>query len=149
MKQLHLEDFPAGATWQLGDHEITETAIVSFGEQFDPQPFHTDPSAARDSAFGGLVASGWHTSAITARILVDELYSNAASLGSPGVEEIRWTHPVRPGDRLSVRFSVTESRTSSSKPDRGVVHCFVETLNQRDEVVMTLRGAMFFARRGR
>ncbi|GAA3546896.1 MaoC family dehydratase [Nocardioides daeguensis] len=146
---LYLEDFPLGATWELGAYQVTETAIVEFGTQFDPQPFHTDVEAARGSSFGGLVASGWHTSAITTRILVDELYSRAASLGSPGVEEIRWTRPVRPGDSLSVRFTVTESRPSASKPDRGVVHCLVETLNQDGDVVMTLRGAMFFARRDR
>lgn len=147
MTDLYLEDFPVGATWTLGDHEMTEEAVLAFGEQFDPQPFHVDREAAAASRFGGLIASGWHTSAVTARILVEHLYSRAAALGSPGVEQIRWTQPVRPGDRLKVRFTVVESRVSASKPDRGVVTSQVETLNQDGHVVMTLRGATFFATR--
>ena len=147
MTRLHLEDFPVGATWTLGDHEVTEDEIVAFGRQFDPQPFHVDASAAQESTFGGLIASGWHTSAITTRLLVDGLYSRAASLGSPGVDQIRWPKPVRPGDRLSVRFTVTDCRPSASRPDRGVVQCQVETLNQDGDAVMILRAAMFFATR--
>lgn len=147
MSTLYFEDFVPGRSWTLGDHEVSTAAIVQFGEQYDPQPFHVDEEAATRSPFGGLVASGWQTSAITARILVEELYSRSASLGSPGVEALRWTRPVRPGDRLSVTFVVTDARPSTSRPDRGIVRCAVTTSNQAGEVVMTLDGTMFFARR--
>lgn len=141
---LAFEDFTPGMTWELGDVEVTEQDIRDFGVRFDPQPFHTDPVAAATGPFGGLVASGWHTVALTTRVLVDRLYARSRALGSPGVEAIRWPHPVRPGDRLSVRFSVLEARRSGSRPDRGVVRCHVETVTQNGDVAMTLEGVNFF-----
>ena len=141
---LAFEDFTPGATWEFGEVEVTEQAICEFGLRFDPQPFHTDPEAAGTGPFGGLVASGWHTVALTTRILVEELYARSRALGSPGVESIRWPSPVRPGDRLSVRFSVLDARRSQSRPDRGVVRCRVETLTQNGDVAMTLEGVNFF-----
>ena len=128
-----------------GTSAVPDLCVLDFGTRFDPQPFHTDPEAAARSPFGGLVASGWHTCAITTRLLVDGLYSRTATLGSAGVDEIRWRRPVRPGDRLSARFTVLEARPSQSRPERGIVRCRVETLDQRDEVVMTLSGTNFVA----
>jgi acyl dehydratase len=134
------EDFAVGDTATFGDHEVTEQEIIRFATEYDPQSFHTDPEAARASIFGGLIASGWNTAAIMMRALVDHYVSAESSLGSPGIDELRWTQPVRPGDRLRVRVTVTETIPSRSKPDRGVVRGFTEVLNQRGEVVMTMKG---------
>ena len=141
------EDFAVGDTATFGGHEVTEQEIIRFATEYDPQPFHTDPAAARDSIFGGLIASGWNTAAIMMRALVDHYVSAESSLGSPGIDELRWTQPVRPGDRLRVRVTVTETIPSRSKPDRGVVRAFTEVLNQRDEVVMTMQGMTMHRRR--
>jgi acyl dehydratase len=126
---------------------VTHDEIVAFARQFDPQPFHTDAEAARHTLYGGLLASGWHTAAILMRLLWETFLRDAASLGSPGVDEIRWLKPVRPGDTLRARFTVVEARASRSRPDRGVVRSFSEVFNQHGEVVMTLRGLGMFARR--
>lgn len=146
LKDRWLEDFRPGETAEFGDYEMTEAAIIAFATQFDPQPFHTDPALARTTAYGGLIASGWHTAAVMMRLLVDHWVPVAASLGSPGMDEIRWLVPVRPGDRLRVRATVEEQRRSRSKPDRGLVRTLNEVLNQDGTVVMTTRGvAMFLA----
>jgi acyl dehydratase len=126
---------------------VTHDEIVTFALQFDPQPFHTDDEAARRTFYGGLLASGWHTTAILMRLLWETFLKDAASLGSPGVDEVRWIKPVRPGDTLRARFTVTEARPSQSRPDRGIVRSFSEVFNQHGEVVMTLRGLGLFARR--
>jgi len=125
---------------------VDEREIVAFARRYDPQLFHVDPEAAERSAFGGLVASGWHTTAMMMRMLVDHFLSPASSLGSPGVDEIRWLLPVRPGDVLSLRATVAEARPSRRRPDRGTVHARVETVNQDGRVVMTVN-LMFLARR--
>ena len=141
------EDFTPGQVFEFGDYKMTLAEILGFATRYDPQPFHTDPDAARGSAFGELVASGWNTAAIAMRLLVDHFIPANSAMGSPGVDELRWTRPVKPGDRLSMRVTITETRLSRSKPDRGIVHNTTEVLNQHNEVVMTMRGmAMFRAR---
>ena len=140
------EEYAAGQTWEFGDVELSEQSIVEFARRYDPQVFHVDREAAKQSAFGELVASGWHTGVESVRLLVDHLFSKTANLGSPGMDEVRWPRPVRPGDVLSVRLTVLEARQSQSKPDRGVVRADIETLNQHREVVMSMKMA-FFVRR--
>ena len=144
---MFFEDVVVGEISDLGAHTFTAEEIKRFASAFDPQPFHIDEAAAARSVFHGLLASGWHTTAIFMRMMWDAFLHDAASLGSPGVDEIRWLKPVRPGDTLRARFTVVEAVPSRSKPDRGVVRSFSEMLNQHGEVVMTVRGLGMFARR--
>jgi len=144
---LYWEDFKVGETVVMGSHTFTESEIIEFARQFDPQPFHVDPEAAKQSAFGGLIASGWHTCAVCMRLNCETYINRTRSLGSPGLDNIRWLKPVRPGDTLRARFTVIEAMPSRSKPDRGVVRSLSEVLNQHGEVVMTVRGMGMFARR--
>ena len=136
-----------GPPVELGGHLFTSEGIVEFARDFDPQPMHTDAERARDSIYGGLIASGWHTAAIYMRLLVDTVIGGSESLGSPGIENLRWLKPVRPGDTLQGRFSVVEARPSRSKPDWGVVRSRGEMVNQDGETVMQLEAVNFFARR--
>jgi acyl dehydratase len=136
----YLEDFTPGEVIEIPGRTITEEEIVRFATEFDPQPFHIDKEAAESHMFGGLIASGWHTAAIMMRALVDGYISKAASLGSPGIDELRWVKPVRPGDTLKVKVYVDEVTPSKSKPHMGVLKSHTEVLNQHDEVVMTLKG---------
>jgi acyl dehydratase len=138
MVPKYFEDFTVGASAEFGSVQVTADEIIAFAKQFDPQPFHVNPAAAQASVYGGLIASGWHTSAMTMRLLVDNFIDGEASLGSPGLGPIRWKLPVRPGDVLRVRARITEVRRSTSKPDRGTVVFEVDVLNQRDETVMTI-----------
>lgn len=140
VENRYFEDYIAGAVHLFGATAVTEDDIISFATQFDPQIFHLDPEAAKSTVYEGLIASGWHTAAMTMRLLVDHFISRAASLGSPGVDELRWIKPVRPGDELSIRVTILEANRSRSKPDRGIVISLVETLNQGDEVVMSMKG---------
>ena len=133
----YLEDYEPSAVYEFGSVVVEEEEIIAFARRYDPQVFHTDPAAARKTAFGGLVASGWHTAALAMRMLVDHYISHVACLGAPGADELRWLKPVRPGDTLSLRVTVLEVKRSRSKPDRGVVRSFVEVLNQDRQVVMT------------
>ena len=144
---IYFEDLTPGRVFELGSVEVTEDEIIEFATRYDPQPFHIDPAAAAETMFGGIIASGWHTCSMCMRLLVDGLLSDSTSLGSPGMEQIRWTAPVRPGDRLSARSTVEEARPSSSKPDRGTVTMLTEMLNQDGVVVMTMRGMGMYARR--
>ena len=141
------EDFQIGERAELGRHTFTEAEIVEFGRRYDPQPFHIDVEKAKESAFGGLIASGWQTCAIGMRLMVEGYIRQTVSLGSPGIDNIRWLKPVRPGDTLRARFTVVEAIPSRSKPDRGIVRSISEMLNQHGEVVMTVRGMGMFARR--
>lgn len=134
----YLEDYLPGAVHKFGPLKVSEAEIIAFGRKFDPQEFHTDPEAAKDSAYGGLIASGWHTSALFMRLFVDHYLTHNASLGSPGVDELRWLAPVRPGDELMLRITVHQTRRSQSKPDRGILHSFVEVVNQENIVVSTM-----------
>jgi len=146
-KVMYLEDFSAGQSLELGSRSVTKEEIISFATQFDPQPFHVDEAAARKSIFGGLIASGWHTTSLLMRLMVDGLLSHSTSMGSPGIDQIRWLLPVRPGDTLSARGIVQQVTPSSSKPDRGVVHTRYEVRNQKGELVMTMDGMGMFKRR--
>lgn len=137
----YFEDYPVGATYELGSIAVEEEELVAFAKRFDPQPMHTDAAAAERGPFHGLIASGWHTVGLAMRLYVEHYLTACASLASPGCDELRWLRPVRPGDQLTLRVTVTEARLSRSKPDRGIVSSFVETLNQAGEVVMTFKAA--------
>ena len=149
MTSHYFEDFRPGDTLTLGSRAVTEAEIIAFARDYDPQFFHTDPEAARHSAFGGLVASGWQSCGIFMRLVVDGLLKESSALASPGVDEIRWLKPVRPDDVLSGRLTVLEATPSRSKPDRGLVKHACELSNQRGEVVMTMRTLGIFGRRPR
>jgi acyl dehydratase len=144
----HWEDFEAGQVYELGRRTVTADEIVAFAREFDPQPFHLDEQAAARGPFGGLVASGWHTAALFMRMYVEELINDTVSMGSPGVEELRWLVPVRPGDELRGRVTVLEATPSATRPDRGTIRARMEMLNQRDEVVLTMVARGFLGRRG-
>jgi acyl dehydratase len=143
----YFEDAVVGERRELGRHTITEEEIFRFAREFDPQPFHIDKAAAEASMFGGVIASGWHTCALAMRAIYDGYLSHAAALGSPGIDEIRWLRPVRPGDALVCYSTVLEARPSQSKPDRGVLVSETEMENQLGEVVMTMRGMTLLRRR--
>ena len=143
----YFEDFEPGRIIAVGSRTLGEEEIIAFARQFDPQPFHVDHDAAAKSMFGGIIASGWHTCSIMMRMMVDGFLSQAASLGSPGVDEIRWIKPVRAGDTIAVTTTVLDARASSSKPDRGVVHTMWEAKNQHGETVATVKGMGMFMRR--
>jgi len=135
----HFEDYTSGLVVDCGPIAVDEDQIIAFGRRFDPQPFHVDPAQAATGPFGGVVASGWHTASLMMRLLVDHFLPRTAGLGSPGVDELRWLAPVRPGDSLSLRVTVTEARRSRTKPDRGLVRTSNEVLNQHGEAVMTVK----------
>ena len=137
-QERYLEDYVEGAVHEMGPISISEADIVRFGQQFDPQVFHTDPQKARETVYGGLIASGWHTCALFMRLFVEHYLPDRASLGSPGVDELRWLRPVRPGDELTLRITVHKVKPSRSKPDRGVLFSFCEMVNQDGEVAATM-----------
>jgi acyl dehydratase len=143
----YLEDFPVGVRRKLGSKLVDEDEVIRFATEFDPQPFHIDKEAAAQSFYGGVIASGWHTCSMTMRIMVDNYLIDAASLGSPGIDELRWLRPVRPGDTLTVYSTVQEMVPSKSKPDRGVLTTLSEVENQAGEVVMTMRGKSMMKKR--
>ncbi len=143
----YFEDFKPGDVIELGSRTISKESILAFAREFDPQPFHTDEEAAKRSIYGGLLASGWHTGSLLMRILNDGLLKDTASLGSPGVDELRWLKPVRPGDVLSARMTVLESIPSRSKPGRGLIRSLMELRNQHGEVVVSVRGLSLLGRR--
>ena len=132
----YFEDYALGSTYECGSVSIDQASIVAFAKEFDPQPFHVDPAAAAAGPYGGLIASGWHTAALVMRLLVENYLAPESSLGSAGLDELRWPHPVRPGDTLRVRATVVESRRSLSKPDRGIVKTMVEAANSGGATVM-------------
>ena len=132
----YFEDYLLGATYECGSVGIDQASIIAFAKEFDPQPFHVDPAAAAAGPYGGLIASGWHTAALVMRLLVENYLAAESSLGSAGLDELRWPHPVRPGDTLRVRATVVESRRSVSKPDRGIVKTVVEATNTDGATVM-------------
>jgi acyl dehydratase len=134
----YFEDYVAGAVYEYGYITVTEAEILDFAQVYDPQPIHVDPKFAARGPFGGLIASGWHTSAIMMRMFADHCLSRVASLASPGIDELRWPAPVRPGDTLRLRATIVEARRSRSKPDRGLVRTRAELINDRAEVVLRL-----------
>jgi acyl dehydratase len=141
------EDFEVGDVTDLGPVTVTAVEIVEFASRYDPQPFHLEEEAGRASPFGGLVASGWHTTALFMGMFVRAVLLDSASLGSPGVDEIRWLAPVRPGDRLTGRTTITDVRPSSTNTGRGTVFTTNEVFNQDGVLVMNLKARGFFARR--
>jgi acyl dehydratase len=145
--RYYWEDFPAGRVFEYGSRQLSEQEIIDFARDWDPQRFHTDPVAARQTPFGGLVASGWHTGSVLMRFMCDAYLNESSCIGSPGIDEWRFALPVRPGDTLRYRGTVMESRPSASKPDRGIVKWRWELLNQRAEVAVLIIGTQFFLRR--
>jgi acyl dehydratase len=136
MKARYFEDFQAGQVVEFGGVSVGADELQAFAEHYDPQPIHVDAAAAAVSPFGGLIASGWQTAALTMRMLLDHFVDATNSLGSPGIGRLSWPLPVRPGDQLRVRVHVRAARRSQTKPDRGLVTLDVETLNARGDVVM-------------
>lgn len=148
MKELYLEDFHVGDRYRTAEYTVTEREIVEFARQYDPQPFHTDREAARQSAFGELVASGWLTAGIAMRLKATGEMRVAGGMIGMGVEEIRWPRPVRPGDTLHVETEVLEVRPSRSHPNRGIVRVRNRTLNQSGAEVQTMVTSLWVPRRG-
>ena len=144
----YFEDYIAGAVHEFGSIAVTEQEVLDFGKRFVPLSYHTDPERAKKSIYGGLIASGWHTAALMMRLYTDNYLSKIANLGSPGCDELKWDRPVFPGDDLSIRVTVLETRRSESKPDRGIVRSFVEVLNQNREIVMSVKMVNFVRSRG-
>ncbi|MEU6660024.1 MaoC family dehydratase [Streptomyces sp. NPDC046821] len=136
--ERYFEDYVPGVSYVYGSITVSEEDILRFAGEFDPQDIHVDPEAAERGPFKGLIASGWHTASVMMRLYADHFVSTVASLASPGVDELRWTRPVRPGDSLSIRTTVRSARPSRSKPDRGIIHTDIEVLNQDGETVLTM-----------
>ena len=139
----YFEDYVAGSVHEFGSVAVEEQEILDFGKRFVPLSYHTDPELAKKSIYGRLIASGWHTAALMMRLYTDHYLSRIANLGSQGGDELRWDKPVFPGDELSIRVTVLESRRSESKPDRGIVRSFVEVMNQNREIVMSVKMVNF------
>jgi acyl dehydratase len=143
----YFEDYPPGLVVDCGTFTIGEAELIDFAKEYDPQPFHTDPVAAKDGPYGGLIASGWHSAALYMGMFVRNVLLDSASLGSPGVEELRWLVPVRPGDVLTGRSRVADAWISERDPARGTIVGEHELVNQQGEVVMRMRARGFIARR--
>ena len=144
---IYWEDLQAGSVRELGTISVTAEEIKAFAGQFDPQPFHLDEEAGRASLFGGLCASGWHTCALAMRLTVDNMLRHSSSLGSPGLESLKWLKPVYPGDVLSLRHTITESRPMRKRADTGIVRSRWEMFNQKGEQVLEMDGYGMFRRR--
>ena len=147
MPKFYFEDFAPDWTAQYGPRRVTREEMIGFAAQFDPQPMHLDEEAARGTMLGGLGASGWHTCCVMMKMIADGLLLDAASMGAPGIDEVKWLKPVRPGDSLTVRGSVLSARASQSKPDRGFVNFLWEVFNERDQKLMTLTCPQMLLRR--
>lgn len=145
--QRYFEDYPVGEVFEFGPIEVEEEELIAFARRYDPQAMHIDPEAAARGPFGGLIASGWQTIGLMMRLMVDNYQSTVAGLASPGVDEVRWLQPVRPGDRLTLRVTVLEARPSRSKPDRGVIFALMEAVNQHREVVASFKGMNLILKR--
>lgn len=141
------EDITIGQHFECGEYRVTREEILEFARKYDPQPFHIDDEAASQTMYGGLIASGWHTCAMAMRRICDHFLNNAAGIGSPGIDEIRFLRPVRPGDILRVSMDMIEATPSRSKPDRGSIKHKTVVLNQQDEVVLTFIGITMLRRR--
>lgn len=139
----YFEDYVPGDVHEFGKVKVDEQEVLDFGRRYVPLSYHTDKEAAKQSLYGGLIASGWHTAALMMRLYTENYLSQVANLGSPGGDELRWNKPVFPGDELSVRATVLEARRSESHPDRGIVRTLIEVLNQKSEVVMSLKMVNF------
>jgi len=148
VNERFFEDYDVGVVHCFGSISVSEEEVVTFAKRYDPQSIHTDPEVAKDGPFGGVIASGWMTAGLMMQLYCQHYLSSVASLASPGIDELRWVRPVRPGDALSIRVTVLEARPSRSKPDRGIVTSFIEVLNQDDQPVMTMKAMNMLKRRG-
>ena len=146
-RTLYWEDFVVGERVELGEKTVSRDEFIVFASKYDPQPFHVDEARARTSMFGGLIASGWHTCALVMRMMCDAYLLDAASVGSPGIDNLKWLKPVRPGDRIRAFRSTLESRAMKSRPEIGLVKSLWEVFNQNEELVMTMEGYGMFRRR--
>lgn len=141
------EDFKVGEVEQIGGKRVDKEEVIAFARQYDPQPFHVDEAAAKQSMYGGLIASGWHTGAMVMRMMCDAYLLQSASVGSPGIDNLKWLKPVRPGDTIRAQRTTLETRVSKSKPDIGIVNNLWEVFNQDGEMVMSMQGYGMFRRR--
>jgi acyl dehydratase len=139
----YFEDYLPGDVHEFGSISVDEDEVLEFGRRYVPLSYHIDKEAAKNSIYGGVIASGWHTAALMMRIYTENYLSRVANLGSPGGDELRWDKPVFPGDQLTVRATVLKARRSESRPDRGIVRTFIEVLNQKKEVVMSMKMVNF------
>ncbi len=147
MSTRYFEDVKIGDAIEYGSKTLTKDEIINFAKKYDPQPFHVDEAAAKETIYGGIIASGWHTAAVTMRMMVDNMIDTKASLGSPGIDNLRWHKPVFPGDTLRVRSEVTDKRRSKSRPTMGTTFGKLEVFNQNDELVMSFNSiGMMLAR---
>jgi len=146
-KTYAFEDFPVGAVREFGARTVGRDEVLAFASAYDPQPFHLDEDAANASVLGGLSASGWHTCAMVMRMMCDNYLLDSTSQGSPGIDNLRWLKPVRPGDTLRVRMTILESRESKSRPQIGLIRSGWAVFNQHDEQVMSMEGWGMFGRR--
>src|SRR6202162_3588525 len=145
----YFEDYTPGAVFTAGAITVTQAEIIDFARRYDPQAMHTDPAAAAQGRFGGLIASGWATAFLMMRLFATNFLSPESSVASPGIDELRWLQPVRPGDALSLRVTVIEARRSRSRPEQGIVRSLIEVLNQDGAVVMSLKPVSLIACRPR
>lgn len=147
MNKLFLDDLETGQVYRLGSRSLSEEDIIDFAERYDPQPFHIDPEAAAGTIYGGVIASGWQTACVFMRLFVDGLLSRSAAMGSPGLDELRWLKPVRPGDRLEACVEVLETRPSRSKPDRGLAKLRCVVADKSGDEVLTFIANVLFQKR--
>ncbi len=145
--EYYWEDFSPGWSVCSAPRTLTKEEILAFANEFDPQPFHIDEEAARDTLLGGLAASGWHSCSIMMKMMCETYLLNSASMGSPGIDETRWLKPVRPGDRLAMKCTCIEARISASRPEMGICKMHWEMINQHNEPVMTMTGTQLFKTR--
>lgn len=146
-QMLYFEDFEVGRTVPLGTRRITREEMIAFAAEFDPLPHHLDEAAARASPLGGLAASGWHLCALHMRMMCDAYLLDSSSLGSPGLEAVRWHASVRPGDTLKAQYTCRDARVSGRRPDMGICNFLYEVFNQHGDLVMTWDCTQFFSRR--
>ena len=146
-QEWFFEDYQEDTVIEMGPVYVEEDELIEFAIRYDPQPMHIDPEAAKAGPYEGLIASGWHTCALVMWELVNNYFSPSSSLGSPGIDELQWLRPVRPGDRLKVRATILETKLSRSKPDRGLVRTLIEALNQQQEKVVSFKALNFMLRR--
>ena len=143
----YLEDYTEGGRYRFGEESVNAEEIMEFARRYDPQSIHTDPEAAAEGPFGGLIASGWQTAALMMRLFADNYLTSVASLASPGIDELRWVRPLRPDDKLTLLCETTGVRASRTKPDRGILTTDVTLLNQDDEPILTATAMNMVARR--
>ena len=146
VEDKYFEDYEVGQVYKLGSVQVELAELIEFASRYDPQYFHIDKDRAKESIYGGVIASGWHTASMMMRVFADNFLSDVSSMGSPGLDELHWYHPVRPGDTLFVSAIVLETRLSKSKPDSGVMRTRTEVHNQNNELVLSSTAVNFMRR---